>query len=82
MGPGGGGGELVGEVRGDLYAASAVRKARTVNTRRTVAVGTLAPLLVAIDRQPPSRQNSTRSSVQPTTEWLANTFGDLGVSQR
>ncbi len=70
------------EVRGDLYTASTVSKTGTVDTQPGGEAGTSGPLLVAMEKQPPSQGNSTRSTVQPTTEWLANTFRDLSVSQK
>jgi hypothetical protein len=69
------------KVWGDLYAASTVRRTRAVDTWPAGVAGALAPLLVALERQLPSQGTSNRSMVQPTTEWLVNTFGDLGVSQ-
>jgi hypothetical protein len=68
--------------RGDLYTASTVRKTGAVDTQPGGEAGASAPLLVVMERQQPSQGNSTRSTVQPSTEWLANTFRDLGVSQR
>jgi hypothetical protein len=51
------------KVRGDLYAATTIRRARAVDTRKAGAEGTSVPLLVVKDRQPPSQETSARSPV-------------------
>jgi hypothetical protein len=68
------------KVRHDLYATAVAAASRTwaVDTRRAGAEVTTVPLRVVSDRQPSSQESTTRSSVQPNPEWLANTFTDLG----
>jgi hypothetical protein len=70
------------KVRNNLYtAAVAVQRTRVVDTRQDRVDMEPVPVRVIPATQPPSQVSSTRSTVQPSLEWLANTIADLGVSR-
>ncbi len=69
-------------VRNDLYTATvAVQWTRAVDTRQGRVDMEPVPVRVIPATQSPSQASSTRSTVQPSLEWLANTIANLGVSR-
>ncbi len=64
------------KVRGDLMAANSVQRTRAVDTQ---PAGVSSLLQISVGRSPSSQNAVARSAVQPTLEWLANTFRALGV---
>jgi hypothetical protein len=71
------------KVRDALYAATvATRRTRAEDNRRARAE--MAPVLMRVipATQLPNQETSTRSTVQPSMEWLTSTIADLGMGKR